>query len=41
MFLKMADTFERSTQGTEGAKMIRDFADDFAKKIELRPPGAN
>jgi len=41
MFLKMADTFERSTQGAEGAMMIRDFADDFAKKVELRPSGEN
>ena len=41
MFQKMADTFERSTQGVEGANMIRDFADDFAKQLELRTPDEN
>jgi len=39
MFMKMADTYERSTHGAEAAMMIRDFGEDFAKKVEFRPPG--
>jgi len=36
IFLKMADTFERSTQNTEAANMIRDFSSEFAKNVELK-----
>ena len=36
IFLKMADTFERSTQNREAANMIRDFSSDFAKNVELK-----
>ena len=35
IFLKMADTFERSTQNTEAANMIRDFSSEFARKVKL------
>ena len=35
VLLKMADTFERSTRNKEAASMIRNFGNDFAKKLEL------
>ena len=35
VLLKMADTFERSTHNKEAASMIRDFGNDFAKKLDL------
>jgi len=37
VFLKMADTFERATQNSEVAKMIRNFSSDFAKVLKLKP----
>jgi len=36
MFLKMADTFERATQNSEVANMIRDFSSDFAKRTKIK-----
>ena len=36
MFLKMADTFERSTLNSDAAGMIRDFSSDFAKRIGIK-----
>jgi gliding motility-associated protein GldC len=35
VLLKMADTFERSTRNKEAASMIRNFGNDFAKKLDL------
>ncbi|GBD87433.1 hypothetical protein BMS3Abin03_01365 [bacterium BMS3Abin03] len=35
ILLKMADTFERSTQNSQAANMIRDFSSEFAKNVEL------
>ncbi len=34
-FLKMADTYFRATQNNEIAGMIRNFANEFAAKLEL------
>jgi len=33
VMLKMADTYRRSTQNSEAAKMIEDFAADFLDKV--------
>jgi hypothetical protein len=33
VMLKMADTYRRSTQNSEAAKMIEDFAADFLVKV--------
>ena len=35
ILLKMADTFERSTQNSQAANMISDFSSEFAKNVEL------
>ena len=37
IFIKMAETFERSTKNSEAVSMIRDFSSKFAKKLELNP----
>lgn len=37
VFLKMADTFERATQNSEVAEMIRNFSSDFARELKLKP----
>lgn len=34
-FLKMADTFEKATSDSETSQMIRTFAEEFAKKLNL------
>ncbi len=34
-FLKMADTYFRATQNNDVAKTIRNFANEFAAKLEL------
>ena len=36
ILLKMADTFERATNNKDAAGMIRDFCDEFGKKLELK-----
>ncbi len=36
ILLKMADTFERATNNKDAAGMIRNFCDEFAKKLELK-----
>lgn len=36
MFLKMADTFERATQSSDVAEMIRDFNSEFAKRTGIK-----
>ena len=36
ILLKMADTFERATNNNDAAGMIRNFDDDFTKKLELK-----
>ena len=35
VLLKMADTFEKSTRNKEAARMIRNFGNNFAKKLDL------
>ena len=35
MFLKMADTFERSTQNSEATVLIRKFCSEFANELKL------
>jgi gliding motility-associated protein GldC len=35
VLLKMADTFERSTLKKEASSIIRNFVNDFAKKLDL------
>ena len=35
VFLKMADTYKRATKNSEVADMIKNFAAEFAKKLEL------
>ncbi len=35
MFLKMADTFERSTQNSEAIVLIRKFCSEFANELKL------
>lgn len=37
LFLKMAETFERSTKNIEVGGMIRDFSSKFAEKLKLKP----
>jgi gliding motility-associated protein GldC len=37
LFLKMAETFERSTKNNEVGQMIRNFSSKFAEKLELNP----
>ena len=37
LFLKMAETFERSTKNSEAASMIKDFSSKFADKLKLKP----
>ncbi len=37
LFLKMAETFERSTKNIEMGGMIRDFSSKFAEKLKLKP----
>ncbi len=37
LFLKMAETFERSTKNSEVGGMIRDFSSKFADKLKLKP----
>jgi gliding motility-associated protein GldC len=32
-FMRMADTFQRATNNKEAADMIKDFADNFAEKL--------
>ena len=34
-FLKMADTFFKATQNNEVSNMIRNFANDFAEKLNI------
>ena len=36
VFLKMADTFERATQSSDVAKVIRDFSSEFAKRTGMK-----
>ena len=36
IILKMADTFERATNNKDAAGMIRNFSDEFVKKLELK-----
>jgi gliding motility-associated protein GldC len=36
ILLKMADTFERSTNNKDAAGMIRNFSDDFNKKLQSK-----
>ena len=36
ILLKMADTFERATNNKDAAGMMRNFNDEFAKKLELK-----
>ena len=38
ILLKMADTFNRSTNNTEVANLIRNFSSDFAKKTGINNP---
>lgn len=35
VFLKMAETFERATQNSDVAEVIRDFSSDFAKRTGI------
>lgn len=35
LFLKMADTFERSTNNKETAELIRNFAKDYGNSVNL------
>ena len=39
MFLKMADTFERSTQNSEAALLMKNFCSDFAKQTGIKNSG--
>lgn len=39
--LKMADTYGRATNDFQSAEMIRGFADEFAKRLELIPQNNN
>ena len=39
MFLKMADTFERSTQYSEAALLIKKFCSDFAQQTGIKNTG--
>jgi len=41
ILLKMADTFERATNNKDVAGMIRNFDDDFTKKLELKNENLN
>jgi gliding motility-associated protein GldC len=41
ILLKMADTFERSTNNKDAAGMIKDFSDDFTKKLQLKNDNIN
>ena len=36
ILLKMADTFERATNNKDAAGMMRNFNDEFAKKLDLK-----
>jgi len=36
MLLKMADTFDRSTNNPEAANMIKNFSQDFALKVGIK-----
>ena len=36
VFLKMADTFERATQSSDVADVIRDFSSEFAKRTGMK-----
>ena len=36
IFLKMADTFERATQSSDVAEMIRNFGSEFTKRAGMR-----
>ena len=36
ILLKMADTFERATNNKDAAGLIRNFCDEFAKKLKLK-----
>jgi gliding motility-associated protein GldC len=36
ILLKLADTFERATNNKDAAGMIRNFGDEFTKKLELK-----
>ena len=38
LFLKLADTYHRSTNNTEVANLIRNFSSDFAKKTGINNP---
>ena len=33
---KMADTFEKATQNSEAANLLRNFSSDFAKTLKLK-----
>lgn len=35
MLIKMADTFQRATNNSEAAEMIRKFSSDFERKFKL------
>jgi len=35
IFSKMADTYLKATNNNEAAKMIHDFGNDFAKKLQI------
>ena len=37
IFIKMAETLERSTKNSEAASMIKDFSSKFAEKLDLKP----
>ncbi len=36
IFLKLADTYRRSTNNNEGAEMIEQFSADFAEKLNIK-----
>jgi gliding motility-associated protein GldC len=36
VLLKMADTFQRATNNSEAAEMIKNFSYDFAEKLKLK-----
>jgi gliding motility-associated protein GldC len=36
ILLKMADTFQRATNNSDAAEIIRKFSDEFAKKVKLK-----
>ena len=36
MFLKMADTFEKSTKNSKAANKIREFSKEFAEELKIQ-----